>query len=406
MAEIRWTGNVVAVAQVDTFTPANVEIGDIFTLTVTGLDGTTLAISYTAAAATVLDVTAGLDAAWNASLSTLCTGITALDNTTDLTLTADAEGTGFSVASTAVNGGATDDQTLTRAATTANAGPKVWDNGDNWSGGAVPGGAGSQNVYIEGAEILYGLDQSGIANTLVSLNIKNSKIGTNPADGYLPTYLQIKATAVNVGQHNGPGTLTEQAPIYIDTGSTVSTITVYNSGTNQPTTIPVVLLKANSASSTIYIVKGSVGVAYFEGETTTIASLDMAYAAAVASGGSVYLGSGVTVTTITKSGGYLLAECGATILVNENGPVKTIGNGAFTNFNVKGGSATPNSTGTIATMNLTGGTTDMTTSQATRTVSTVKMDAPAVFKYDPSDVTLTNKIQPYSSNGIITLTAA
>ena len=39
---------------------------------------------------------------------------------------------------------------------------------DNWSTGVVPGGAGGQDVFIEDSvvDILYGLDQSGIGNTL------------------------------------------------------------------------------------------------------------------------------------------------------------------------------------------------------------------------------------------------
>jgi len=223
MADIRWAGEAAAVARVDKFTPASVEIGDIFTLTVTGLDGTTHSISFTATVATVANVTAGLTAAWNASTNALCTPITASGQTTYMQLTADTAGNGFNVTASTTNGGAVNDQTLTKAAVTANAGPKDWSSADNWSGDAVPGGAADQDVYIEdfSGDILYGLDQSGIANTLASLNIGQSftgKIGSNGAAGHAAEYLKIKATAVNIGYNYSNSTLSGSGRIKIDTG--------------------------------------------------------------------------------------------------------------------------------------------------------------------------------------------
>ena len=180
MADTRyWEADATAVAQVDTFTPANVEVDDVFTLTATGTTGTTVAIAYTAEAATVADVTAGLVALWNASSSTLCTGITAADDTTALTLTADTAGTPFSVAATAVDGGGTDDdtQTLTRAATTPSDGPNNYDNTDNWSDAAIP--ITGDTVIFDGRtteDCLYGMDQTGVS--LLDMLIRKTYTGT------------------------------------------------------------------------------------------------------------------------------------------------------------------------------------------------------------------------------------
>ena len=406
MATIRFTGNAGTVAQVDSFTPANVEVSDIFTLTATGLDGNTVAISFTAAATTVANVTAGLTAAWNASTNSLCTVITAADETTYMTLTADTPGVAFSVAATAVNGGANDTQTLTRAVVTANSGPSDWSCAANWSGGAVPGGDADQDVFVEGAIIYFGLDQSAIANALTSLTVKSTRIGTNPASGYLPTYLQIKTSALNIDPHYLSGTQSCLAPIIIDTGETACVIKVYNSGTNSPATKPAVIMKANNAATALEVRKGQVGLAVFDGETATIGTLTESYSTNINNDAFVFLGSGVTVTTINKTGGHLTSQSGATTITQDAGVLLTEGSGAVATMNVKGGTTYPNSTGTIAALNMTGGTTDMTKGAAARTVTTAKLDPGAVFKLDPAIVTLTNQVQPYSSSGVIQLTAA
>ncbi len=75
-------GLKAAVKQVVTITPANVEAGDTFTVIVGGLSTT-----YTATAATVANVTAGLTAALNASTSVIALATTT-DTGTAITLTA------------------------------------------------------------------------------------------------------------------------------------------------------------------------------------------------------------------------------------------------------------------------------------------------------------------------------
>ena len=124
----RWQRPTNSVAQVDVFTPANVAIGDTFTLTATGPDTSTEVISFTVPAdhdptLTLPEVaTKGIVTAWNASTSPLCTPITAtskLITTTSsevyVTLKADGPGEPFDVSSGASGGAAT----FTRTAVTA-----------------------------------------------------------------------------------------------------------------------------------------------------------------------------------------------------------------------------------------------------------------------------------------------
>jgi hypothetical protein len=79
-----------------------IEIGDEFVLS--DKDGNEL-VSFTATAGTVANVTAGLVSAWNASTNAICAKYTAADQTTHLTLTADAAGTWYEVVPSTVDVG-------------------------------------------------------------------------------------------------------------------------------------------------------------------------------------------------------------------------------------------------------------------------------------------------------------
>ena len=410
MAEIRFIGEAPAIVQVDTFTPADVEITDIFTLTVAGNDGRTLDIVFVATAGTVANVTAGLTAAWNTSTDALTTGVTAADDGpgNTITLTADTAGVAFEVTATAVDGGGADTQTLGKASTTANSGPSDWRNTANWSSGALPGGAGGQDVYLGDATILYGLDQSGIGNTLDSLHTETTQIGVNPSSGRFPVYLQIPATLVDIGQHTGPGTPQFTPPVNINTGSVASTIVVYNSGTNTPATDPSIRLLANSASTNIEVRKGTVGIATGNGETATVGGVVVNFVANSAGDANVFIGEGVTLTNLTqKAGKCSLGSAVGTLCLVEGGKFTTYAVGTIATLSVSGGTATLNSTGTITALNIEGrGIVDFTTGSAARTVTTCKLDPDGTLSYDPSIVTMTNNVQPLSSTRNITFRAA
>jgi len=231
MTTIHWRGDAAAVAQVTRVTPANVEVGDVFTLTVNNKS-----VSYTAAAATVADVTAGLTAAWNNSTAAEMAEVTAADDTTHITLTADSAGVPFTVSASTTDGGGNDTQTLTATEITASAGPLHWDTAANWVGGVVP--ANSDDVYLEQSEasIRYGLDQSAV--TLASLNIAASftgeiglpRINSSGATGYVEYRgrdLQIGATNLNIGYGEGDGS----GSMRIDTGANQTAVVVQNTGT-------------------------------------------------------------------------------------------------------------------------------------------------------------------------------
>jgi len=413
MSDLRWTGAATAVAQVDTITPGGtIEADDLFILTITGWDGTSTAISVAAGGTTVADVTAAMVAAWNASTHPLCTPITATDNTTNLTLTADTAGEAFSVAATTTEagGGAADAQTFSRAATTASAGPKHWDDVNNWDTGALPGAGAGENVYIENAdaEILYGLDQSGIANTLDSLNVGLSftgKIGYDGASGFAGSYLQIKATAIKIGYNYTGGSPSGSSLVMIDSGATASAITVEGSGLSASQIKQSIRLLANNASTNINVLKGSVGVAQDVGETATIGILFLSYSASRSTDANVIVGEGVTLTTLTKNAGTCYLGCAVTTVNNDFGSLNTFGEGAITTLNMNGGVVSLSSSGTITTLNIIGGIADFAKSLTARTVTTLKIGIDGSLIYDPSVLTLTNDIAAYDATGNIKLTA-
>lgn len=113
MSKRIWRGDSEAIAQEVKVTPGNVEIGDIFTLTINGK-----AVTYEAAAATVADVTAGLVAAWNASTIPEIAEVEAVDFETHLTLTAKTAGVPFTVTGATTNSTQASDSEITITETT------------------------------------------------------------------------------------------------------------------------------------------------------------------------------------------------------------------------------------------------------------------------------------------------
>ncbi len=120
------------VAEVDTFTPATIEIGDIFTLTLTRPNLTTKSISFTATAATAANVSAGIIALWNADPE--LAAIATASGTVTVILTGTQAGVAFSVASSTTDGGGANTQTFARVATTAASGRSLTDILTDWAG--------------------------------------------------------------------------------------------------------------------------------------------------------------------------------------------------------------------------------------------------------------------------------
>ena len=405
---VRWIGGATAVAQVDHVTPGGtIESSDIFTLTLSNDAGYSHAITFTATDTTVKTVAEGLTAAalvaktaglkpWD--------GVTVSEDDAKVIITADTAGVPFTAVSTTTDGGGNDTQTLVRSASVANVGPYDWNTANDWDTGIVP--AAGDTVWVEGATIKYGLDQSA-AGTWAALHITRSQIGVNSSVGTTPGYLQVAATLGDINYHHGPGVPTFLAPVNIDFGTVQSAVTIWNTGTNAIGTKAAVRIKATHVSTTVTVLKGKVGVADEAGETATIDTITVGYVSQQAGDADVFIGDGVTLETLAQTGGDVVLNCAVTTAASISaGTLTTYGTGTIAALTVSGGAVTPNGVKTITALDISGGSVDFTKSVEARTVTTLKLDAPGALKYDPAHVTLTNQVQPVTASGAITYTAS
>lgn len=398
MANMYWRGNSLASAQIHTFTPdVSPSTGDLYAITATDDEGHSYSASFLVAGTeTVKAVVEGLKAAADAHKAAGIgpwDEITATEDDAVLTLTVDTAGKPVYYSTSLTTPG-----TLTAATVASNYGPYDWNDLGNWDGdGDLPGADASDVVYVENAVIKYGLNQSAISNALTALYITKSQIGQNSIDNLPPSYLQIKASKVDINYNNDPGAISLLSPVNVSTGSTASEITVFNAAS--ASNVPSVNLLAASASTNINILLGAVGIANNANETATVGAIK-------ALGGSCYIGAGVTLASLLNRVCATIVRCAMTTLTMDSGTVKTDGTGAIGTVDINGGTATLNSGGTITALNAIKGAADFSKSTTARTVTTAKIGSGGSIKYDPSIVTMTNKVQPYNSSGDLTLTAA
>lgn len=382
-------GGGASVAQVDRFTPANVEVSDVFTLTATGEDGSTKAVSFTATAATVANVTAGLAAAWNASTDPLATPLTAADATTSLTLTADTAGVPFSVASTTTDGGGANTQTLTRSVVTANSGPEDAGTATNYSDSTALANTGD-SLYLDGRaanSIKYGLNLSG-----KTLDLLDHYQSFTKDFGTVNAPVRVSATLLNIGRPTSDGSRTTPGGFYITTGTNATTATVYSGKSTGTSGVPGVCIKGAHASNVLYIRGGIVGVAtQLPGDTANFPIITVEGNQTVAT-----LGSGLsTITTMTIDEATVTLRAAATTINQTGGSVTTEGSAAIATYNCRG-KLIHNSTGTVTTLNLTDAAdADLTQTELTRTVTTINLRGKQAKLRISLKTTVTNGINLY-----------
>lgn len=359
MGIIVWAPKQKKTKQLNTITPANVGIGNTFSVVINSKTYT-----FTATAATVANVTAGLYALLSASTEPEFTEVTWADGTTAVTGTAVTGGKPFTQTSSATGGTAT----LVTVVTTANQSPEDVNDATNYSTAALPGAG--DDMYVDDTDDFPGKWNLGSlsAVTLTSLNWLNSfeadwGLPAYDTDGtvyldYRPVYFVIGAATVNVGDGLGNGS----GRLKLNGGSVQSTINVFRTGSSSETDKEAFLWKGSHASNAMNVFSGSVGVAVFGGETATLLTLRVA-------GGSVRLGSGVTLTTVEQSGGTLDTSSAITTKTHRGGThVHRVG--AIGTLTITDGSVDVRANGTVTTLTIGPGTVD--------------------FSNDPRAITITN----------------
>lgn len=315
------------------------------------------------------------------------TEFTATVDSSTVTLTGDTAGKPFTI-SVVANTVGTGDLTLTLEATAAT-GTYHWDNADNWDTGSVP--VSTDSVVIDSRalnDIRYGLDQNAV--TLASMIITNGfshKIGLKPINEdvsnqkypeYRETSLKISATLFSIeGQGSGSGR------IKINLGANASTMSISARGTGETTNVPAVLILGTHASNIARITRGHVGFAFYDEETSHLATLDVGFEDNQAGDSTVVCGGGVDLAdaTITQSGGTLTidsacattTQSGGTLNVKSGNQTTITGDG---NVNIIGAL-------TVTNLNSSGGTLDFRKGIGTVTVSNCAVGKQTTI-HDPS----------------------
>lgn len=409
MGDLYWIGGATAVAQEDRFTPANtIEVGDEFKITLNDKDGVngggTVIITAIATGTSVASVCADMLAAWNASTSPLKSGITASDQTTYFRLVGTA-GIPFyaTSATTESGGGASDSQTFTRTATTANAGPVDWGTAANWSSGAVP--VNSDNVTLDSRgsnyAIRHGLDQSAV--TLGNLHVDLSYLSDIGTTRYA---LAISAAVARIGKAPTDGSnATGSACINLNFGSTAVQIDMLGSRNQGTGGLPPVNVRASHASDNkLFMSGGILGLAAFvPGESATLTTNSV-------TGGTLVCGSGLTWGTITNNGGVVYVNSAGTTYSQNKGTLFTEGTGLIGTMTAIGGNLFVNhrttSSNSITTLNLRGGNVDLRGNQRALTIGTANLRTGSLRTFSTGQLTITAATLDQDVNTFFNLTAS
>lgn len=251
---------------------------------------------------------------------------------------------------------------------TSPTGPHHFDNQDNWSGNTVP--VDSDDVVFDHrarSDLLFALDNNGVTPTSITITQGfTRKIGlpeinqdeTDPDlhyNEYLDTYLILCDTAdstdtvITVGSGEGPGS----GRLKLDCNDGQISMTVLGTGTAETDGIPALLLKGTDTSNELNVLRGDVGVAFFDGESAHLATLNVGYVDNVDGDSSVVLGSGVDIAnaTIQQSGGTLVIDSatGSGTIAMTGGTLDVL-SAAHASLTIDGGIARYRSIGTLTTL--------------------------------------------------------
>jgi hypothetical protein len=199
---------------------------------------------------------------------------------------------------------------------------------------------------------------------LPETNIDNS---AKPYHEYrTPTYFTTDdnggaTTTANLETGEGPGS----GRFKWDAGAGAMATTIFGRGSRIEQGVPCILLKGTNAANIVRNIAGDLGIAFFAGETATVATLTTGDGPQ--SSAYTFCGAGCTLTTVTLNGGTK-ETASAITTATQNAGVWKHRLGTITTLNVNGGTFYPTGAATITTLNLYG-TLDCTQGSASFTVT-------------------------------------
>jgi len=352
--------------------PANTEVKQVwvgtitntnaatYSVTATDDDGAAATITYTCANPPDTSVTlaaAAFIALWNASSNPIVSKFVATQNAGQVILTSKTAG----VPLTFSTGGT---GTWTGVSTsTANVGNSDYGTARNWSSDSVPTNSNDVVFGSGSVNVQYGLGQSGVSLGSLAVSVGCSSQFGRFENGS-PHYLKVGSGSLD---YRGSAQLA-----MFDLGSSSITPYIESYGSPSGNRLHSVYVKGSNLAG-LNINRGKVAVAGLTGDTSAVVTVNIGYVANQKSDADVLIGSGVTLTTLNQGGGNCVMSCGAaTVNVASGATLTTDGSGAITELNVWG-NAFLNSTGTVTTINVRGGTLDLTKVRNARTVTTVNL---------------------------------
>lgn len=267
-----------------------------------------------------------------------------------------------------------------------------WATAANWSPSGVPVAADDVILANTSQSVTAGLDQSAVALTSITIDQSyTGSVGTAETD-----FLQVAASVAVIGQsRSGLGTLTGSRRLNLDFGSsTACDIQVYNTSTvAQDINRTPLRIKAGNASTDLIIYAGVASVSDDTEDTSTIGDI-------IVNGGSLTIGSGVTLTSITQSGGVCSCQSSTTTVTVKSGQLNFYDGATASTITTctveDAGVFNHFASGTITTLNA-GATVDLNRTQKPKTVTTINLSQGANLIIDTGNVTLTNDLIPESS---------
>ena len=356
---------VAAVNEVETVTLTGSPTGGTFTLTFNA--ETTAGVAFDASAATLL---AALEA-----LATPVPGdftVVGADGgpwtVTFIGAYAGTDVAAMTGSGTSLTGAGS--QTFTASTTTTPTGPNWFDNAENWTTNTQPGGGDTVIFESSDVDCLYGIDTLSI--TLAALHIKASYTGKIGLAFYTDTgyyeyrtrFLTLGATLLYVGYGEGEGS----GRINLNLGSVQTTALVNRTALSADVNSAALTIKGTHASNALSVFRGNVAVAPFGGDTSTLLTLAMGFVDDQENDVTVFLGSGVTLGTVDKSGGLLTVNGAVgTSLTQTAGTTIIDGAGAVAQLTLRGGTCYYNTTGALGGNTVVSGEAVLSFDQDTRT---------------------------------------
>ena len=135
----------------------------------------------------------------------------------------------------------------------------------------------------------------------------------------------------------------------LNTGTAATTLNVLNTGQPLDVGNPAFIWHGSNASNVANLVKTTMGIAFFPGDTAQLATLRIGFVSNPNSDVTLTAGVGLTLGTLDMNGGTVTLNNGATTATVSTGKLTVIGTGGVTTLTVDGGTVVYNSTGTLAT---------------------------------------------------------